>query len=64
MSARARFAGFLLLLAGIFGGAYAAGTHVGPVATTPSQVSGPGGGSGTMHMGGHAASARLRGGGP
>ncbi len=64
MSARAKFAGFLLLLAGIFGGAYAAGAHVGPVATTPSEMSSPGGGPGTMHMGGHVAPARLRGGGP
>ncbi len=42
MSARAKFAGFLLLLAGVFGGAYAAGAHVGPVATTPSQRERPG----------------------
>lgn len=31
MSGPAKLAGFLLLLAAIFGGAYAAGRHLGPV---------------------------------
>ena len=53
---------FLLLLAVVFGGAYAAGARVGPIAPGPGHTSTPapprpggggsgGGGGGGMHMG-------------
>ena len=52
---------FLLLLAVMFGGAYAVGTQVGPIAPGPAPASTPapapaspssgGGGGGGMHMG-------------
>jgi len=51
----ARLLGFVILLAAIFCGAQVAGSHLGPVTTTHSQVSYPGqgaGGSGGMTMGG------------
>jgi hypothetical protein len=50
----AKLVGFVILLAAIFAGAHAAGSHLGPVTTTHSQVSysGQGGGSGGMTMGG------------
>jgi hypothetical protein len=52
----AKLVGFALLLAAIFLGAHAAGSHLGPVTTTHSQVSYPGmsgrGGMGGMNMGG------------
>ena len=62
----------MLLLIAIFVGAHAAGSHLGPVTTTHSQVSYPGlgGGTGGMNMGqsgsdqGPAPAARLRGGHP
>ena len=48
-----RLVGFVLLLIAIFVGAHTAGSHLGPVTTTHSQVSGPGpdGGEGGMNMG-------------
>lgn len=64
--------GFVLLLIAIFAGAHAAGSHLGPVTTTHSQVSypGPGGGTGGMNLGqpgggdqGPAPAVLLRGGG-
>jgi hypothetical protein len=65
VSPAAKLCGFLLLLAAIFTGAYAAGAHLGPVTTSQSQ-SGSGsmnmGGSGSMNMGGHAPVAPARGG--
>ena len=66
MSPAAKLCGFLLLLAVIFIGAYAAGAHLGPVtvsSTTPAP-SGPGGsgssGGGTGGSGGWAARAVAR----
>lgn len=61
MSPAAKLCGFLLLLAAIFTGAYAAGAHLGPV-TTSQSPSGSGGsmnmgGSGSMNMGGHPPTA-------
>jgi hypothetical protein len=50
-----RLVGFVILLAAIFLGAHAAGSHLGPVTTSQSQVSYPGqdsGGAGGMTMGG------------
>ena len=46
--------GFVILLAAIFLGAHAIGSHLGPVTTSHSQVSYPGQGSGAggMTMGG------------
>ena len=47
--------GFVILLAAIFFGAHAVGSHLGPVTTSHSQVSYPGqggGGTGGMTMGG------------
>jgi len=68
----AKLVGFVLLLAAIFVGAHLAGSHLGPVTTTHSQVSYPslGGGAGGMNMGGSgsggsqelAPAVRLRGG--
>ena len=59
MSPVAKLCGFLLLLAVVFGGAYAAGARIGPVAPgrAPSGTSspvpaGPGGSGGGMNMGG------------
>ena len=56
MSPAAKLCGFLLLLAVMFGGAYAAGARIGPVAPggapsspVPAQ---PGGSGGGMNMGG------------
>ena len=72
MAREAKLVGFVLLLIAIFAGAHAAGSHLGPVTTTHSQVSGPGlgGGTGGMNMGtsgggdqGPAPAVRLRGGG-
>jgi hypothetical protein len=51
----AKLLGFLILLAVIFLGAHAAGSRLGPVTTSHSQVSYPGqggGGMGGMNMGG------------
>jgi hypothetical protein len=50
----AKIAGFLILLAVIFLGAHAAGSRLGPVTTSHSQVSYPGqrGSLGGMNMGG------------
>ncbi len=70
MIREAKLVGFVLLLIAIFVGAHAAGSHLGPVTTTHSQVSYPGlgGGAGGMNMGqsgrdqGPAPAARLRGG--
>ena len=73
MAREAKLVGFVLLLIAIFVGAHAAGTHLGPVTTTHSQVSYPGlgGGTGGMNMGGSgggdqgpAPAVRLRGGHP
>jgi hypothetical protein len=59
VSAAVKLGGFLLLLAVVFGGAYAAGARVGPIAPGPAHTSTPappnpggGGGGGGMHMGG------------
>ena len=72
MAREAKLVGFVLLLVAIFVGAHAAGSHLGPVTTTHSQVSYPGlgGGAGGMNMGGSgsggsqgpAPAVRLRGG--
>ena len=70
ISAGAKLGGFLLLLAAVFGGAYAAGAHLGPVTAGQSQTGGGDapmhmGGSGSMNTGGQPApQARLRGGHP
>jgi hypothetical protein len=51
----AKLLGFLILLAGIFLGAHAAGSRLGPVTTSHSRISYPGqdgGGMGGMNMGG------------
>jgi hypothetical protein len=71
----AKLVGFVILLAAIFLGAHVAGSHLGPVTTTHSQVSFPGmvgtntGGMnmGGMNMGGSGGqqvppAVRLRGG--
>ena len=72
MAREAKLVGFVLLLIAIFAGAHAAGSHLGPVTTTHSQVIGPGqgGGKGGMNMGssgggdqGSAPAVRLRDGG-
>jgi len=56
MSAATKLCGFLLLLGIIFAGAYAAGSHLGPVTTGYSRsgmnVNGSGSGSGGMNMNG------------
>ena len=62
MSPAAKLCGFLLLLAVVFGGAYAAGARIGPVAPgrapsstsspVPAQPGGGSGGAGGMNMGG------------
>ena len=55
MIREARLVGFVILLAAIFFGAHAVGSHLGPVTTSHSQVSYPGqggGGTGGMTMGG------------
>jgi hypothetical protein len=65
----AKLVGFFILLIVVFLCAHAAGSHLGPVSTTHSQVSYPGtgsGGTGGMNMGqpatqGPAPAARLRG---
>ncbi len=73
MIREAKLVGFVILLAAIFLGAHVAGSHLGPVTTTHSQVSFPGmggGGMGGMNMGGSGGSGgqqvppavRLRGG--
>ncbi len=70
MAREAKLVGFVLLLIAIFVGAHAAGSHLGPVTTTHSQVKGPGlgGGTGGMYMGqsgddqGPTPAVRLRGG--
>ncbi len=73
MIREAKLVGFAILLAVIFLGAHAAGSHLGPVTTTHSQVSYPGvsgGGMGGMNMGGSRGgqqlppAVRLRGGHP
>ena len=65
MIREAKLVGFVLLLIAIFVGAHAAGSHLGPVTTTHSQVSYPGlgGGTGGMNMGqsGARPGARARG---
>jgi hypothetical protein len=69
----AKLVGFAILLAAIFLGAHLAGSHLGPVTTSHSQVSypGQGGGTGGMTMGGGsgqgqgtAPAVRPRGGRP
>jgi hypothetical protein len=70
----AKLVGFVMLLAAIFLGAHLAGSHLGPVTTSHSQVSYPGqggGGMGGMTMGGGsgqgqgtAPAVRPRGGRP
>ena len=55
MIREAKLVGFVILLVAIFAGAHAAGSHLGPVTTTHSQVSYSGqggGGTGGMTMGG------------
>ena len=73
MIREAKLIGFVMLLAAIFLGAHLAGSHLGPVTTSHSQVSYPrqGGGTGGMTMGGGsgqdqgtAPAVRLRGGRP
>jgi len=70
----AKLVGFVILLAAIFLGAHAAGSRLGPVTTSHSQVSypGQGGGTGGMTMGGSGntgtdqgtpPAVKLRGGG-
>ncbi len=71
MIREAKLIGFVMLLAAIFLGAHLAGSHLGPVTTSHSQVSYPGqggGGMGGMTMGGGsgqsqgtAPAVRLRG---
>jgi hypothetical protein len=66
VNAGLRLAGFLLLLAVVFAGAHAVGSHLGPVSTGQTQSGGGSpmhmGGSGSMNMGGQPApQARLRG---
>jgi hypothetical protein len=64
VSPAAKLCGFLLLLAVIFAGAYAAGAHLGPVTTSASQSGGAGpmhmSGSGGMNMGGSAPARGRR----
>ena len=55
MIREAKLVGFVIPLAAIFLGSHVAGSHLGPVTTTHSQVSYPGmsgGGMGGMNMGG------------
>ncbi|HTT50474.1 MAG TPA: hypothetical protein VMH35_03620 [Streptosporangiaceae bacterium] len=54
MSTAAKLVGFVLLLITVFLAARAVGARLGPVTTSPGTVSQvqPGGGSGSMHMGG------------
>ena len=55
MIREAKLVGFVILIAVIYLGAHLAGSHLGPLTTTHSQVSYPGvsgGGTGGMHMGG------------
>ncbi len=75
MIREAKLVGFVILLAAIFLGAHVAGSHLGPVTTSHSQVSYRGmsgggmGGMGGMNMGGSGGgqqlppAVRLRGGG-
>jgi hypothetical protein len=51
VSPAAKLCGFLILLAVIFGGAHAAGAHLGPVSAGRSQPAG-----GPMNMGGTGTS--------
>jgi hypothetical protein len=70
----AKLVGFVILLAAIFLGAHAAGSHLGPVTTSHVQVSYPGqggaGGMSGMNMGGSGGdqgpppAVKLRGGPP
>ena len=73
MIREAKLVGFVILLAAIFSGAHVAGSHLGPVTATHSQVSftgTSGGGMGGMNMGGSShtggqqvpPAVRLRGG--
>jgi hypothetical protein len=58
----AKLLGFVILLMAIFLGAHVAGSHLGPVTTTHSQVSYPGmngGGMGGMNMGGSGGGQPL-----
>jgi hypothetical protein len=58
----AKLVGFVILLAAIFLAAHVAGSHLGPVTTTHSQVSYPGtsgGGMGGMNMGGSGGGQQL-----
>jgi hypothetical protein len=66
----AKLVGFFILLAAIFLGAHVAGSYLGPVTTTHSQVSYPGAGRGGtgggmnmggMNMGGSGSSGGARG---
>jgi hypothetical protein len=58
-----KLVGFVILLTAIFLGAHLAGSHLGPVTTTHSQVSYPGGappGTGGMNMGGSGGYGGLQ----
>ncbi len=64
MIREAKLLGFVLLLAAIFVGAHAVGSHLGPVTTSHAQVSYPGqgdGGMGGMNMGGSSGSGGSQG---
>jgi hypothetical protein len=57
-----KLVGFVILLVVIFLGAHVAGSHLGPVTTTHSQVSYPGmsgGGMGGMNMGGGSGGPQI-----
>ena len=62
MIREAKLVGFVIPLAAIFLGSHVAGSHLGPVTTTHSQVSYPGmsgGGMGGMNMGGSGGGQQL-----
>ena len=64
MIREAKLLGFVILLAAIFLGAHAAGSRLGPVTTSHSQVSYPGQGGGDMggmNMGGRRRPVRRPG---
>lgn len=61
MTRELKLAGFAVLLAAIFIGAHAAGSHLGPVTTTHAQVTYPGmsgRGGMMMNMGGGSSGGR------
>ena len=59
MIREAKLVGFVILLAAMFLGAHVAGSHLGPVTTTHSQVSYPGMSGGGMNMGGSSGRQPL-----